>query len=725
MKNIFKILLALLLGVQFLFAATVTTTKDSYNPQESIVAQVSGLPKTKKCNPDKANNDCAWVGLFYAYDDSKAENLLNYQYASQKGDESFTFSGLSDPSEYEVRVFFKNSFNEEATHNFKVLESQHAIDVKTVKNTYQTGEAITVHVKNLPGNNNDFIALFHAYDESVAGNVIQKIETDGEKEGDFTFNSLNVAAEYEVRAFTNGTFDEKDYYPFTVTQAPLPVTVCNILQNASFESDTQGWTVYGSTALVNDAHDGSKALRIFNGGLDQMSQKLTNGVDTYQFNGYYKTDGKTDGIWLGMGFYDNNKNLIFERSSFLKDSNSYKKFVLNATATPETKYIEVWLWSDASNNQGKIILDNLRLSTAACYNYALPSSLPPKGLAPNQVPQFVVLGFDDNTKSEGIDWAINLFANKFNHDGSAAKTSFYLNTRGLHEEVDDDPQALLQAMKRLAASGNEMGNHTDNHHQQLEGESEDAFFSRIKKLNKAQWQPRIDNASDDLINLVGLKQSDIKGFRAPYLLFNQYSMQILKEENFLYDCSIEDGYAPDFNGKNFRWPYQLNEGSPGHNESWYGNQGNSEYVDIKMIPGLWELPMYPVMIPKDSECAAYDIPTGLWDRLQAKLPYIDDYRMTGLDYNIWSLGGATKREMLGILKYNLDLRLAGNRAPFMFGTHSQYYTKEWADDNAPNANVDDMRAALREFVDYALSKDAVRIRPSKDIIQWCKNPQPL
>lgn len=725
MRKSIKFLLLLLLSSNLLLGATIKTAKDSYARGEIITVNVTDLPKTKKCDPNKSSNDCAWVGLFYAFDGSEPQHLLAHRYATTEGDASFTFGGLDEAHEYEARVFFNNSYDEEGFYNFRVTSAEKEINVKTVKNSYQSNEPITVEVTGLPGNTNDWVGLFNAYDGSFAENLITKIETNGVKEGNFTFSALNAAAEYEVRAFVNGTFNEKDYYPFEVTPIVQPISPCNILQNPSFETDTIGWSVYGNNNLINDGYEGGRALSIQNGGLDQMSQKITGDVDTYQFNGYYKTTGQTDGIWLGMVFYDNNKNMLFEKYTFLKDVDSYTKFVMNATATAETKYIETWFWSSAEENSGKVILDNLKLSTAGCYNYAVASSLPPQGLKPNQVPQFVVLGFDDNTKSEGINWVIDLFNGKLNPDGSKARVSFYNNTLGLRQYEQDNPTDLLNAMKRLKNTNHEIGNHTDNHFLIQEGESGEEFFSRIKTTNRATWEERIFTASNDLMHLVGVPKEDIRGFRSPYLLYNQHSMAILKADGFLYDCSIEEGYAPEFDGTNFRWPYALNEGSPGHNESWYGNPDNPEKVDIKTIDGLWELPNHVVMIPKDSECGAYNIQVGLWDRLQTNLPYIEDYKMTGLDYNLWSMGEINKAEMLGILKYNLDLRLSGNRAPFMFGTHSQYYTKEWADNYAPNATVDEMKAAISEFVDYALSKNVVRIKTGAEIIQWCKNPLPL
>ncbi len=520
---------------------------------------------------------------------------------------------------------------------------------------------------------------------------------------------------------------------------------CHYLQNPSFENNTSGWIINGATVLVNGGHTGEHALAITTGGLEQTSSLLANGADTYQFHGYYKTTGTMEGISVGMIFLDANKSYISSKTLYLPNTGSYEHFIVNTTASDDVKYVQGWIWavSDA-NGSAQMIVDDVELSSLECYDYTVASALPPKGLQPNEVPQFVVLGFDDNTEAEGIDWVRELFADKYNRDGSEARVSFYMNTAKFHNDVDYNASALLGAVKRLSATTHEIGNHTDNHMVHLMSAaiadkndglnmdvqvgadaSEETYFDRIKRLSKSAWEERILAATNDLVTLAEINANTIKGFRAPYLLYTGATMSILKEQNFIYDCSVEEGYSLEFDGTNFRWPYQLNEGSPGHTESWYGRGDNEERVDINTIEGLWELPNYALMVPQDSECAQYGIEPGLWNRLVANIPYLTDYKVTGLDYNLWSMGGVNKAEMLGILKYNLDLRLKGNRAPFMFGTHSQYYTKEWADDFAPNATVEEMRSAISEFVDYALSKEVVRIRPSIEIIKWCQDPKPL
>ncbi len=496
----------------------------------------------------------------------------------------------------------------------------------------------------------------------------------------------------------------------------------NLLQNSSFEDGLNHWSTYSSkTTIAKDAKDGLKALCIKNGGLDQLSQSIKKDIDTYQFNGYYKTDENIEGLWLGMNFYDKDHDLVLSKTISLNSATKYQKFIVNATSVEGAQYIQAWLWVEG----GEVTLDELKISRASSYNYTIASSLPPKGIAIDKAPQFVVIGFDDNTKAKGIDWALNLFRDRKNSDGSEARVSFYMNTIGLDDWMEDDPEMLLSAMKRLKNSTHEVANHTDNHHSNLDSSNWDSYAKNISNLSFREWNQRVVSASNKLINKVGISSDSIVGFRAPFLLYNNDMFNVLKENNFLYDCSIEDGYDPSFDGTNFRWPYQLNEGSPSHNEGWYGDPTNSESVFIGHIKGLWELPNHVLMIPKDDECKKYGIRVGLWSRILKQIPYLNDYKITGFDYNLWKEASLNKAEFLGILKYNLDLRLCGNHAPFIIGAHTQYYTNKWANKHAKNATVQDMREAISEFIDYALSKSQVRIRPAKDIINWCNNPIPL
>lgn len=366
------------------------------------------------------------------------------------------------------------------------------------------------------------------------------------------------------------------------------------------------------------------------------------------------------------------------------------------------------------------------------------STKPPGNLTPEQVPQFIVLGFDDNTTSSGIEWALSLLTNKKNpsskedkentatFDGSPLQASFYMNTRGFTDWHEDNPQNLIYAVKEARLAGHEIANHTHNHHADLRDESFDQYTQNIINLKTKNWKQRIQQCTDLLVNESKTPKNEIAGFRAPYLIYNQPMFSVIDDSEFLYDSSIEEGFSSEFDGTNFRWPYTLDKGSPGHKESWVNNEENPHHVKLKNMPGLWELPNYALMIPKDDLAKEYQFKKGLWKRMKKQVPYLGNHRITGFDYNLWVNAKLKKEEVLAILKYNLDLRLKGNRAPFTFGIHSQYYTDlVWQQTYAPQVSLDEMQEAIEEFVDYALSKTEVRFRSSKSVIEWCKEPVAL
>jgi hypothetical protein len=100
-------------------------------------------------------------------------------------------------------------------------------------------------------------------------------------------------------------------------------------------------------------------------------------------------------------------------------------------------------------------------------------------------------------------------------------------------------------------------------------------------------------------------------------------------------------------------------------------------------------------------------------------------KMTGFDFNLWQQAKLNKAETLATLKYTLDLRLQnGNRAPFLFGAHSENYGSK----NAAlfsQISVRERQEVIEEFLQYARSKPEVRIVPYQSVINWMRNPSAI
>ncbi len=153
------------------------------------------------------------------------------------------------------------------------------------------------------------------------------------------------------------------------------------------------------------------------------------------------------------------------------------------------------------------------------YSYDVdPSRDPPGGLSSSEVPQFVVIGSDDNASEAGIKWLLDYMEGKKNpksssnnpltFDSEQITVSFYSNSKYFNTGIHDQ-------LKRAYDMGCEVSNHTKNHVYCLEPNASDPFNS--KRLSKEEVKTEIDQCNDALLNSVGIPAKDIKGFRTPFL----------------------------------------------------------------------------------------------------------------------------------------------------------------------------------------------------------------
>jgi hypothetical protein len=136
-------------------------------------------------------------------------------------------------------------------------------------------------------------------------------------------------------------------------------------------------------------------------------------------------------------------------------------------------------------------------------------------------------------------------------------------------------------------------------------------------------------------------------------------------------------------------------------------------------------------MPPEADAAKYGVP-GIRAKMKALHPDgvgINEGKITGLDYNLWAPAAVgaynfTKAEFVATLKYSLDQRLKGNRAPLLMGMHSFYYSSMYTEPTS--TGLADRRAAVSEFLDWALQAHPdVRIVTTKAVLDWIRNPVPL
>jgi hypothetical protein len=368
------------------------------------------------------------------------------------------------------------------------------------------------------------------------------------------------------------------------------------------------------------------------------------------------------------------------------------------------------------------------------------SPSPPAALKADQVPLFVVFGFDDNgisgldnpRESGGVKFITDVFASRYNptglgnkrtYDGTQTHFSMYCTTRYIAGKEIENPVLVKRAWREAVLEGNEIGIHTHLH-------------THGSRLSVEEWKLEIQTCIDWLIKPydpqeslsepdptkgIGIDRSNIFGFRAPYLEYNDNALQAVLDKGLLYDTSIEEGFQDDQGGKNYFWPYRLSNGSKGDKLTPPLFNGKS----VSNHPDLWEIPIYAVIVPPDSLCAKYGVKPGFRKKMKQTQGYFreDSGKISGLDWNLWNEFEMTKEEFLATLKYTLDLRLQGNKCPFIFGAHSDMYSPKY--NRVPNVTVEERQQALIEFINYILTLPDVRIISAKELIDWMKAPTPL
>jgi len=365
----------------------------------------------------------------------------------------------------------------------------------------------------------------------------------------------------------------------------------------------------------------------------------------------------------------------------------------------------------------------------------LPSQNPPANLPIDRVPLFVTMGFDDNAHSgwieedkiEGMRWASELFAslknpagtnNRGNYDGTPGSCSFYHTSKYILGDSEEPAHLVRKSWYNAKLAGHETGCHTQNH-------NEGGSFSVdqwIEEMNACLENLTLPYSDQDGIHGLGLSRKTIPGFRTPFLDYNNNTFISIQKMGFRYDCSIEEGCQADQDGTNFFWPYTLDAGSPGNQ---FGAKQNHVPL-IDPINGIWEMPCHMVICPPDELCEEYGTQPGFRNRMKQNQPdyfSVEDGKITGLDYNCLVEFKMNAEEWLATLKYTLDLRIKGNRAPFTFGGHTDVYAQGY--DICPNISIESRRKVIEEFFDYALTKPMVRVVSYEKIINWMENPVPL
>ncbi|KLV09092.1 carbohydrate-binding protein [Photobacterium aquae] len=365
-------------------------------------------------------------------------------------------------------------------------------------------------------------------------------------------------------------------------------------------------------------------------------------------------------------------------------------------------------------------------------SHASAVNMPPSAASPlatHVTPMFVSFGFDDNTEVAGLEWVMALLESYQNPPGmdqfasQPLKASFFMHCQPV--EANEPVKALW---RKLVAQGHDIGNHTYTH------PDDKVNYNPLQSwMTAEQWQEEV-NRCDALLTADvedgGIGVDEVSGFRAPFMTYNDNTLKAVVESGIRYDVSFPAGSTAEQTGTNNYWPFTLDNGSPSHQMAVAGGWKPA----INNYPGLWEVPLHTLIVPPDSEMDRFGLDYSLRDKIASRISYFDPVSGKGdnFDWNLystpdWGAAGLSEDDVVAIYSYNLDLRLAGNRAPLVLGLHSAFYGllnggEHWG---MPETTVASRQNVLKRFIDYALSKPQVRFVSHEQLIDWMVEPEPL
>ncbi|KAL4431388.1 hypothetical protein ABPG75_006644 [Micractinium tetrahymenae] len=224
----------------------------------------------------------------------------------------------------------------------------------------------------------------------------------------------------------------------------------------------------------------------------------------------------------------------------------------------------------ACATQGSILPSWYSCDCSARDNCACPTTKPPGGLAPEDVPQFILFTHDDAIVDLTDRSFREICDGRKNPDGCPFRATMFT------QAADTD----CQLAKKLYEDGYEIATHTANHIAMPAG------FPRNDTVAE------ILGARSFLSQECGIPEADIRGFRNPYLKTNPVVRQVLYENGFLYDSTLMEGPDTESISSSMgarAWPYTFDFGVA-QNCEWFSD--TQTCTPEERYPGLWEVPLW-------------------------------------------------------------------------------------------------------------------------------------
>jgi hypothetical protein len=271
-----------------------------------------------------------------------------------------------------------------------------------------------------------------------------------------------------------------------------------------------------------------------------------------------------------------------------------------------------------------------------------------------RVPQFVLIGADDNGSHEGLTWMMGLFK-RYHAWGSVS----YFMTANYLEGRKNYLGGPITAEWQKSSDGNFVGIHGTTH------------APGAETWDTGRWAEEHTVPQAEIVKRLRLPAGWAWagypwGTRAPFLMLTDPYFQALKQlkHKVLYDSSLvvrphgsNDYVPPENEVRDLSWPFTLDSELPRDLDPPYLPSSGARARFGRHE--IWEIPVYAWFLRPPGK-------KPLWQ--------------PSLDYNLWEHyscnGSKANEDIVRDVLSNLDAHYRGNRAPFIIGFHARGYVKE-------------------------------------------------
>ncbi|XP_077546076.1 chitin deacetylase 7-like [Haemaphysalis longicornis] len=290
------------------------------------------------------------------------------------------------------------------------------------------------------------------------------------------------------------------------------------------------------------------------------------------------------------------------------------------------------------------------------------SRAPPAGLRVDDMPQFVILTFDDAVNALNMALYREILGNstrKNKRNGCGITATFFVSGDYLD----------YRAVNELHSWGNEIALHPISRRTDL---------SYWRSINVTQWEREVLDQRAMLVAFANVPASDVTGFRGPFLFTGGDQGFSMLHKHFRYDSTL---VHPRVRAELPVYPYTMDFG--------FRRSCNVLPCPQGSYPGLWEVPIN-VFFPTPS---TGDVPCAV---AEGCLPQ-----------------PVTANDTFEYFKSNFDQFYTTNRAPFPVFLHEGYLRHP------------ERKAGYLRFVDWLVEKDDVHLVTVSEVLRFMESPKRL